>query len=368
MHRQASIRAGHRSVNCRVAQRRAGWLSHIAKYHRGSMPAMRPVKTRVPRLLLALACGVAAGSTPAAEDASAYPSRAVTIVVGFAPGGASDITARLLAGRLTQALGKPFIVENRPGADSNIGTEQVVRTKPDGYTLLLETIANATNMSAYKRPGYDTERDLVPIIMVMTSPSVLVVTPSLPVKDLRALIALARAQPGRLSFASSGTGGSTHLAGELLKMRAGLDVVHIPYKGAAPAMADVVAGHVSMGFLASLGALSSMQSGHVRPIAVAHSRRLPELPDVPTMAEAGMADLEVSSWNGLAAPVGTPQPIIDKLNAEVNKILALPEVQRQLQGLGAQAVGGSARQFASHKQAQIQKWRDVVKAAGITLD
>jgi tripartite-type tricarboxylate transporter receptor subunit TctC len=329
---------------------------------------MRPATPSLPRLLVALAWGLAISAAAAAEDSAAYPSRPVTLVVGFAPGGATDITARLLAGRLSQALGKPFIVENRPGADSNIATEQVVRAKPDGYTLLLQTIANATNMSAYKNLGYDTVRDLRPIVLVMTSPSVLVVTPSLPVKDLRSLIGLAKAQPGRLSFASSGTGGSTHLAGEMLKMRAGLDMVHIPYKGAAPAMADVVAGHVSLGFMASLGALATMQSGHLRPIAVAHFKRLPELPDVPTMAEAGIADFEVSSWNGLAAPVGTPQPIVDKLNVEVNKILALPEVQRQLQELGAQSVGGSSRQFGDHVQAQILRWRDVVKAAGIRLD
>jgi tripartite-type tricarboxylate transporter receptor subunit TctC len=332
------------------------------------MQVMRPVKTSLPRLLVALAWGLAADAAAAAEDVSSYPSRTVTIVVGFTPGGATDITARLLASRLTQALGKPFIVENRPGADSNIGTEQVVRARPDGHTLLMETIANATNMSAYKSLGYDTLRDLSPIVLVMSSPSVLVVTPSLPVKDLRALIGLAQAQPGRLSFASSGTGGATHLAGEMLKLRAGLDLVHIPYKGAAPAMADVIAGHVSMGFMTSLGALAQMQSGQLRPIAVAHFRRLAELPEVPTMAEAGMADFEVSSWNGLAAPAGTPQPIIDKLNAEVNKILALPEVQRQLQGLGAQTLGGSSKQFADHVQAQIQKWRDVVRAARITLD
>ena len=332
------------------------------------MHAMSLVKTSLPRLLVALACGITAGAALAVEEASAYPSRAVTIVVGFTPGGASDITARLLAARLTQALGKPFIVENRPGADSNIGTEHVVRAKPDGHTLLLATIANATNMSVYKRPGYDTVRDLSPIVMVMTSPSVLVVTPSLPVKDLNSLIALAKSQPGRLSFASSGSGGSTHLAGELLKLRAGLELVHIPYRGAAPAMADVIAGHVSMGFMASLGALAQMQGGQLRPIAVAHARRLPELPDVPTMAEVGMAGFEVSSWNGLAAPTGTPQPIVDKLNAEVNKILALAEVQQQLRGLGAQTAGGSPRQFADHVQVQILKWREVIRVARITLD
>ena len=330
--------------------------------------ATQTLKYFLPRVLVALALGSAACALQAAEDASAYPSRTVTIVVGFTPGGATDITARLLASKLTQALGKPFIVENKPGADSNIGTEQVVRAKPDGYTLLMETVANATNMTVYKNLSYDTARDLSPIVQVMSSPSVLVVTPSLPVKDLRSLIGLAKSQPGRLSFASSGMGGSTHLAGELFKMRAGLDIVHVPYKGAAPAMADVIAGHVSMGFMASLGALGQMQSGQLRPIAVAHSKRLAELPDVPTMAEAGMANFEVSSWNGLAAPTGTPRPIIDKLNAEVNKILALAEVQLQLQVLGALAVGGSSRQFADHVQAQIQKWREVIQATRITLD
>ena len=321
-----------------------------------------------PRSLVALALGIATCAAPAAEDASGYPSRTVTMVVGFAPGGATDVSARLLAHKLTQALGKPFIVENRPGANSNIGTEHVVRARPDGYTLLVETVANATNMSAYKNPGYDTARDLSPIVQFMSSPSVLVVTPSLPVNDLRSLIKLAKSRPGQLTFASSGTGGSTHLAGELLKMRAGLELVHIPYKGAAPAMADVIAGHVSVGFMASLGALAQMRSGQLRPIAVAHPRRLAELPDVPTMAEACLADFEVSSWNGLAAPAGTPQPIVDKLNAEVNKILALPEVQGQLQVLGARAVGGSPSQFADHVQAQIRKWREVIQAARITLD
>lgn len=311
---------------------------------------------------------MAAGTSTAAGDASGYPSRAVTIVVGFTPGGATDITARLLAARLSQALGKPFIVENRPGADSNIATEQVARAKPDGYTLLMATIANATNMATYKNPGYDTTRDLSPIVLVMSTPSVLVVTPSLPVTDLRSLIRLAQAQPGKLSFASSGTGGSTHLAGELMKTRAGLNLVHIPYKGAAPAMQDVIAGHVSMGFMASLGALAQMQSGQLRPIAVAHARRLVELPDVPTMAEAGMADFEVSSWNGLAAPTGTPQPIIDRLNTEVNKILALPDVQRQLQALGAQSVGGTPGQFAGHVRSQISRWRDVVRTSRVAVD
>ena len=304
----------------------------------------------------------------AADDVSAYPSRAVTIVVGFAPGGATDVSARLLASRLTQSVGRPFIVENRPGANSNIGSQHVTRAPADGYTLLMATIANATNMAASRNNGYDTQRDLRPIALFMSSPSVLVVTPSLPVTDLRSLIALARSQPGMLSFASSGTGGSAHLAGELLKMRAGLGLIHVPYQGAAPAMANVIAGHVQMGFMVALGALGPIQKGQLRPIAVANARRLAELPDVPTMAEAGLTDFEVSSWNGLAAPTGTPRPVIDKLNAEVNKILAAPEFQRQLQSLGGHAEGGSVQHFADHLHAQTLKWQALIQTARITLD
>ena len=332
------------------------------------LPDGRCVRLFALWVMLTAAWGLTAGAASAAEDVAAYPSRAVTLVVGFAPGGATDVSARLLASKLTQAFGKPFIVENRPGANSNIGSRHVVRASPDGYTLLFGTIANATNMSASSNNGYDTLRDLIPIVLFMSSPSVLVVNPSLPARDLQSLIALAKSQPGRLSFASSGTGGSTHLAGELLKMREGLNLVHVPYQGAAPAMADVIAGHVQLGFMVSLGALGPMQKGQLRPLAVAHARRLAELPDVPTMAEAGLPDFEVSSWNGLAAPRGTPRPVIDKLNAEVNNILAAPEFARQLQALGGHVAGGSSQQFADHVQAQILKWRDVIRAARITLE
>jgi tripartite-type tricarboxylate transporter receptor subunit TctC len=308
------------------------------------------------------------GAADGTNEIVNYPTRLVTIVVGFPPGGASDISARLLASKLSLAFGKPFIVENRPGANSNIGTEHVVRSKPDGHTLLLQTIANATNMSTYKNPGYDTTRQLSPIAGFMTSPCVLVVNPSMQSNDLRSLISLLKSQPGKFFFASSGTGGSTHLAGELFKVRAELNIGHVPYSGAAPAMADVIAGHVSMGFMATLGALAQMQTGQLRPIAVASAKRLDELPNVPTMAEAGMNDFDVSSWNGLAAPAGTPAPIINKLNAEVNKILSLAEVQQQLKLMGAQPIGGSSKQFTDHVNAQILKWRQLIAVAKITLD
>jgi tripartite-type tricarboxylate transporter receptor subunit TctC len=202
----------------------------------------------------------------------------------------------------------------------------------------------------------------------MSSPSVLVVAPSLEAKDLKSLIALARAQPDKLTYASSGVGGSPHLAGELLELRAGIRMVHVPYKGATPAMMDVIAGHVSMGFMTSLGALEQIQAGKLRPIAVAYAKRLPELPDVPTMAEAGLDNFEVSSWNGLAAPAGTPEPIIRKLNQAVDAILSLPDVRERLRTLGAQAVGGSSQAFAKYVESEIVKWREVIKAAGISLD
>jgi tripartite-type tricarboxylate transporter receptor subunit TctC len=311
--------------------------------------------------------GLASGAA-AADDAASYPSRPITILVGYPPGGATDIIARLVATRLSQSFGQPVIVENKPGAGSNIATEQVVRAQPDGYTLLVETIANATNMTVYKNVKYDSARDLAPIVQFMSSPSILVVSPSLKAKDLKSLIALAKAEPGRLTYASSGVGGSPHLAGELLELRAGIDMVHVPYKGATPAMMDVISGHVSMGFMTSLGALEQIQAGKLRPIAVAYARRLPELADVPTMAEAGLENFEVNSWNGLAAPAGTPEPVIRKLNQEVNRILATPEAREQLRTLGAEAVGGTPQAFADYVKAEIRKWAEVIKAAGIALD
>ena len=329
---------------------------------------MGVTRRTVHRMLAAAFLTTLACTAGAADEAGAYPTRPITVVVGYPPGGATDIIARLVATKMSQSFGQPVIVENKPGAGSNIATEHVVRAKPDGYTLLVETIANATNMTVYKNLKYDSTRDLAPIAQFMSSPSILCVTSSLQATDLKSLIALAKAEPGKLTFASSGLGGSPHLAGELLKLRAGIDMVHVPYKGATPALVDVISGHVSMGFKTSLGALEQIQAGKLRPIAVAYSKRLPELPDVPTMAEAGLEDFEVSSWNGLAAPAGTPEPIIRKLNEEVNRILALPDVRDQLRSLGAQAVGGTPQAFADYVNAEIKKWREVVNAAGISRD
>lgn len=309
-----------------------------------------------------------AGHAEAQETAAAYPSRTVRILVGFAPGGATDIVARLIAQKLQESLGQPVVVENKAGAGSNLAAEQVARATPDGYTLLLATIANATNMSIYRNLNYDTVRDFAPVIHFMSAPSVLVVGPAVPANNLQELLALAKSRPGQLTFASSGAGGSPHLAGEMLKLRTGIDIIHVPYKGAAPAMADVIGGTVTMGFKTALSAIPQMQAGKVKPIAVAANKRLAQIPNVPTMAELGYGDFEVSSWNGLLAPARTPAEIVGKLNRECQRILQLPDVREKFAAQAAEPVGGSAEQFAQYIRSEIERWAKVVKASGAKVD
>jgi tripartite-type tricarboxylate transporter receptor subunit TctC len=319
---------------------------------------------------LAAAAGLALIGRPArAQDAAAtYPARPIRILVGFAPGGATDIVARSIAQKLQDAWGQPVTIENKPGAGSNLAAEAVMRAEPDGYTLLLGTIANATNMSLYKNLKYDFVRDFIPITQIMAAPSVLVVSPALPVDDLKGLIALARAKPGTLTYASSGAGGSPHLAGEMLEQRAGIQMVHVPYKGAAPALADVIGGQVNLGFKTALSAIPSMQAGKLKPIAVAANRRLPQIPTVPTMAEAGIADFEVSSWNGLLAPARTPPAIVAKLHREVVRILALPDVRERFAAQAAEPVGSSPEEFRAYIRSEIDRWAVVSKKANVVLE
>jgi len=314
-------------------------------------------------LIMALCSAFNAWAQPAA-----YPAKPIRLLVGYAPGGATDIIARTIAAKLQESLGQPVIVENRPGATSNIATEMVVKAPPDGYTLLLGTIANATNMTAYKNPGYDTLRDLTPITQTMSAPSVLAVHPSVPAKSLRELIALAKAQPGKLTYASSGTGGSPHLAGELLKLRAGIDLLHIPYKGATPGMTDLLGGQVTMSFQTALSAIPHLQSGKLNVIAVAATKRMTLLPNVPTMAEAGLPDFEVSSWNGLFAPAKTPPEIIARLHQATVKVLALPEVRDKLAAQGAESVGSTPEEFRAYVRAEIDKWARVIRASGMPIE
>jgi len=321
------------------------------------------------RLALAAAASAALLSAAAqAQDGRDYPVRPVRVVVGYSPGGATDVVARLVATRLSEKLGQPFVVDNRAGAGGNIASEEVARARPDGYTLLVTTIQNATNMSIYKGLRYNTERDFVHIAQFMASPSVLVVAPTVKATDLKSFIALAKEEPGKLSYASTGVGGSPHLAGEMLNSRARLDLLHVPYKGTAPALVDVMAGTVSSSFMTTLGVLPQMKAGAVRPIAVAYSSRLAELPNVPTMAEAGLPNFEVVSWNGLSAPAGTPAAVVSKLSAAVREILQTPEMVERVKGLGGEVVLRSQPEYTQYVKAEIVKWRAVAEASKIELE
>jgi len=288
---------------------------------------------------------------------TAYPSQPIRLIVSFAAGGPTDIFARLVASKLEKELGQPIIVENKPGGGSNIGSEFVAKAKPDGYTLLVGTVANATNMGIYKNLGYDTARDFAPITQIMSSPSVLVVNNNLPVRSLSELIAYAKARPGM-----------QHHAGELLKLRTGIDVIHIPYKGAAPALTDVIGGTVDFGFKTASGVMPAILSGKVRPLAVAGSARLAQLPDVPTMAEAGMPDLEADSWNGLFAPAGTPPAIIKRLADATIAILKTPEIKERFAAISATPVGSSPEEFSKYVKAEITKWGMVAKQANVQVN
>jgi len=317
------------------------------------------------RLCLALLLMLFAG---AAVAQGSYPSKPIRLVVGYTPGGATDIVARILAAKLQESLGQSVIVENKPGATSNIASEFVVKSAPDGYTLLVGSIASATNMVVYKNLPFDTLRDLAPITQLMSAPSVLAVHPSFPAKNLQELIALAKRDPGKYAFASTGSGSSPHLAGELLKLRAGIDLIHVPYKGAAPALSDLLGGQVQMAFQTALSAVPHLQSGQLRAIAVASNKRLAQLPNTPTMAEAGLPDFEVSSWNGLFAPAKTPPEIIARLYKEAVKALAAPDVREKLNAQGAEAVGSTPEEFRAYIAAEIDKWGKVARASGARVD
>ena len=315
--------------------------------------------------IVALGCS-AIGGTALAQDR--YPGKQIRLLVGYTPGGATDIMARALAARLTEALGQPVLVDNRPGAASNIASEMAAKAAPDGYTLFMGTIANATSMSGYKNLGYDTMRDFVHITQTMTAPSVLATNPSFEAKTLKDLIAAARSKPGIYSFASTGIGSSPHLAGELLKLRTGIDIIHVPYKGGAPAMTDLLGGQVSMSFMTALSALPYLQGGKLHVIGVAAHKRMNQLPNVPTIEEGGVPDFEVSSWNGLFAPAKTPQAIVDRLYEVTVAALKSPQMKEKMEAEGAEPVGQTPAQFRAYVQSEIDKWGKVIKAANVRFD
>ncbi len=298
-----------------------------------------------------------------------YPSRPIRLVVPFPPGGTTDILARAVAQKLTEAWHQQVIVDNRPGAGGNIGSDLVAKAPPDGYTLEMGTVGtHAINPSLYARMPYDAQKDFTPVILVAGVPNVLEVNPSLPVHTVQELIAYAKANPGKLNFASSGNGTSIHLSGELFKAMTGVQMTHVPYKGSAPALADLAGGQVQLMFDNLPSSLGLIKGGKLRAIAVTSTTRSSALPDIPTIAESGLPGYEASSWFGVLAPAHTPPAIIDKLNAAIGAWLASPEAKEKLASQGAVAAGGTPRAFADYIAAETVKWAKVVKASGAHID
>jgi tripartite-type tricarboxylate transporter receptor subunit TctC len=301
--------------------------------------------------------------------AQAYPTHSIRLVVPFPAGGTTDILARAAAQKLSESLGQAVVVDNRPGAAGNIGADLVAKSAPDGYTLLMGTVGtHAINPGLYAKMPYDHVKDFVPVVLVAGVPNVLAVYPAFPVNSVAELIALAKSKPGTINFASSGSGTSIHLSGELFKTMAGVDMTHIPYKGSSPALTDLMGGQVQIMFDNLPSSLPLIKAGKLRAIAVTSLKRAPALPDVPTISESGLPGFEASSWFGVLAPAGTPAPIVAKLNADVNKWLQSPEAREQLLAQGANAAGGTPEQFAAHIRAETEKWAKVVKASGAKAD
>ena len=310
---------------------------------------------------------VFAAAALAAIDAPAqsYPQKTVRIVVPYAPGGNTDFTARVIAAKLTEVFGQQVVVENRPGGGTNIGSELVAKAPADGYTLLMGGASNAINMSFYPKMPYDTLRDFAPVILCVKGANVLSVHPSLPAKNLKELIALAKSNPGKLNYASSGLGSSNMMAGELLKLMAGVNIVHVPYKGNAPALTDTIGGQVEMIFSGVPALLPHIKSGRLRAIAIGSLKRFPALPDVPTIDASGLKGYEATTWFGLMAPAKTPQEIVTRLNVEFGKILVSPEVHDRFMNEGIEPIGGSPGQFGAFIRAEIDKYAKVVKATNL---
>ena len=300
--------------------------------------------------------------------AAAYPTKPVRMVIAFPPGGPSDILSRLVGNRLAEAMGQPFVLDNRPGAGGNIAGDIVAKSVPDGHTLM---IANnsvlAANASLYKKMDFDPAKDLVPVVWVALQPNILVVHPSVPVKTVKEFIGYAKSKPGELNYASSGSGAAAHLAAELFKSMTGVKMEHIPFKGAGPALTDTIAGRCQLIFATALSVQPHIQSKRLRPLGVTTAQRVASLADLPTISET-VPGFEATTWHGMVVAKGTPRAIVDRLNAEVNKVLANPEVRNRLTSQGAEVQGGTPEKFAAHIKAEIPKWAKVIKEAGARVD
>jgi tripartite-type tricarboxylate transporter receptor subunit TctC len=320
------------------------------------------------RKFLHLAAGAAA--LPAMSRiawAQTYPARPVRIIVGFAAGGPADIVARLMGQWLSERLGQPFVIENRPGAGGNIGTEVVVRAPPDGYTLLLASSTNAINATLYDKLNFNFIRDIAPVASISHGPLVMVINPSVLAKTVPEFIAYAKANPGKISMATAGTGSTSHISGELFKMMTGVNLVHVPYRGGGPALIDLVGGQTQVYFPPVIAAIEYIKAGKLRPLAVTTATRLEVLPDIPTVAEF-VSGYEASAWQGIAAPKNTPAEVIDRLNMETNAGLADPNIKARLAGLGGTVFPSSPFEFSQFIADEIVKWGKVIRAANIKPD
>jgi tripartite-type tricarboxylate transporter receptor subunit TctC len=317
------------------------------------------------KIAYALFAALAAALPAPPASAQPYPTRTVRIIVPFAAGGNTDITARAVGSKLADIFGQQVIIDNRPGGATNIGSELAAKAPADGYTLFMGGASNAINMTLFARPPYDTARDFAPIVLCVKGANVLSIHPSLPAKTLKELIALAKTRPGQLNFASSGLGSSNQMAGELFKMMAGINIVHVPYKGNAPALTDTVAGHVEMIFSGVPALLPHIQSGRLHAVAIGSMKRFSAIPNVPTFDESGLKGYEATTWFGLMAPIKTPKEIIARLNAEGGKILASPDLKGRFVNEGLEPMGGSQEEFARFIRDETTKYAKVIKAAGI---
>ena len=319
-------------------------------------------------------CGTAAAFFAAApavaqrDPAPGYPSKPIRLIVPFAPGGGTDITARGIALKLGEAWGQTVVADNRAGANGTIGVDLAAKAAPDGYTLTMISSSHSVNVSLYKKLPYDLLKDLSPITQATTQPYALVVHPSVPAKSVKELIALAKAKPATINYGSSGTGGLSHLSGALFASLAAINITHIPYKGGSPAMTDVIAGQIQMLFSTILQSHAHIKAGRLRMLAVTTAKRSAAAPEIPTMPEAGVAGYEVAGWYGVLAPAGTPWPIITKLNQEIVKILHTQEVKDRLSADGSEAVGSTPDEFGAHIKSEIAKWSKVVREAGIRAE
>ncbi len=314
------------------------------------------------------AFGALGAALAASALAQGYPAKPVKVVVPYPPGGPTDIVARVVSHKLAEQTGQQFLVENRAGAGGNIGAEAVARAPADGYTLLVATTAHAINPSLFKQLGYDLQKDFAPVSQLTGGPLVIVTHPSLPAKNVKELIALAKTKPGGLNYASSGNGQSTHLSAELFSSMAGIKMNHVPYKGSAPALTDVIGGQADLMFDTMLSAMPQVKTGKLRALAVTSAARSSAAPELPTVAESGLPGYEAIAWNGLLAPAGTPKDVVAKLNAEVKKALEVPEVKERFAAQGFGAAWRPPEQYAAFIQSELAKWAKVVKASGATLD